>query len=256
MLWLQLPVLHKKYAYLGQLFLLSLGMHCLLLSALFFSFKTTGKHSLTIHSKVLTEAPIVFMPLQKVVHTSQAPTIQTKKVACAPKPQPQKKNPAKPIVVPQKLMGPKKVVQAQPKPLSSPKKVEEKKPIIEKKVEKKPEPKPEVVKQEAVPQPEVKQEVVAQAEVVHVGRDELMEITLQRHVIEQVKKVWQPPAGIAQDVCCSVYFSVDDEGKATNVVMEQSSGSVLYDIGARNAILRAQFPVQARKKEFTVAFKP
>ena len=74
--------------------------------------------------------------------------------------------------------------------------------------------------------------------------------------MEQLKKVWQPPAGISQDVYCSVYFVVDDEGKAMNVRMEQSSGSVLYDIGARTAILRAQFPVQARKKEFTIAFKP
>jgi TonB family protein len=255
MLWLQLPALHKKYAYLGQLFIVSLGMHCLILCTLFISFKKTATHSLTIHGKSLTEAPIVFMPLQKVVHAPQA-QVPSKKVASAPKSQPQKKSAPKPILIPKKLIEPKKVAEKKPKPLSIPKKVEEKKPIVEKKVEKRAEPKPEVVKQEPAQQEIVKQEVVAEAEVVHVGRDELAEIALQRHVMEQLKKVWQPPVGISHDVCCSVHFTIDDEGKATNVEMEQSSGSALYDIGARNAILRAQFPVQARKKEFTIAFKP
>ena len=158
MLWLQLPVLHKKHAYLVQLFAVSFGIHCLVIGGLLISLKKTGPHALTIHGRALSEAPIVLMPLHKVVYATDSKKIaqsSSKKIAAAKKPQLQKKVvpkalPALSPKIPKQVIEPKKVVDAKPKASVVKKKVTEKKPeVVEKKVEKQPELQPEVRKTES-----------------------------------------------------------------------------------------------------------
>jgi TonB family protein len=198
-------------------------VYCLMVSS------SEQSHTMTVRAGALTEAPIVFMPMQRVVQ-AQAPVAQTQ--------QPQKNNtqvtsrpPEKKIVkAPEKVIAPQKVT-----PQPEPKKVEQK-----------------VVKKTA----SVAQKTVTQQNVVKVGRDELAEVTLQRHVMEQLKKSWHPPAGVEPDAHCTICFKVNAQGKVDDVVVKESSKSTLYDIAVRTAVLRAEFPASARTKEFTVAFKP
>lgn len=231
MLWLQRLALHKRQIYLLHLYLVSAGVHCVVIVWCCMYSSVPQSHSMTVHAGALSEAPIVFMPMQRTV-----------------------KQPQHNVVKPQ----PKKQVQQsakKPVPSQQPKKVSAPQSVVAQVEKPKPKPKP-VEKQQTKKVAHVDKAPDKASDVVAVGRDELAEVTLQRHVMEQLKKVWHPPAGVESDATCTICFAVDATGRAQKVIVEKPSGSTLYDIAVRSAVLRAEFPQSARTKEFTVAFKP
>lgn len=232
MSWWQQLALRKKHQYFAQVLCVSAAVHLVVIMGCLIA-PSSRSHTMVVRAGAASEAPIVFMPMQRVVAQQPKPQAQ-------PKPRPQVRS------TPPKTVVPKKIVQAPKKVM--PKKVAAPAPV------KKPEPQPQP-KPQPKPQP-VAQKVPVAHNVVQVGRDELAEVTLQRHVMEQLKKEWRPPAGVTRDVSCIVYFVVDDQGYAQQVDVTEPSGSTLYDIAVRSAVMRAEFPQSARKKEFTVAFKP
>ncbi len=93
-------------------------------------------------------------------------------------------------------------------------------------------------------------------DVIYVGRDDLRSMQVQHVVSDALQKNWRPPSGIAKDTYCQISFDIDKEGKACNIVMQQHSKVLIFDVAARTALLQAHFNPAAEGQKFTVAFKP
>lgn len=150
--------------------------------------------------------------------------------------------------------------------------------IIEKKQELKPEPLKKILekKEEIEKQPEQlkkmvteKQEIQQQPilsqndikptavdnEIIAIGHQEYDALCLYAVIQEEIERAWHPPAGIRPPRGCIVKVSVDNDGKVSNAVIQESSTLITYDIAARMALLQTYLPRDLAGKELVIAFQ-
>jgi len=200
------------------------------------------------HKQIASGAPVVFMPLYKVVNQKKVKNV--KKVAHKPKP---KKKPEK------------KVTLAKQQKDNKPKKIAENK--KNKKVSKKETKKTKagkknvVASKKDVPKKNIKQvskekKVVKQKEhPIYVGQFQMTALTMQEQVQKEVTKYWKPPEGLPKDLACTLKILVDWYGKVRKTTIEKSSGVLMYDISARTAVATLAVPKVAYGKGFSITFK-
>ena len=129
----------------------------------------------------------------------------------------------------------KKIVEPEP--------VQEKKQVIEKETVKTQEPAP----QEITPLEEVT--VGDEGNAEQLGRIEKAHYALSR----AVARVWnQPRVTVKKPV--KIIVSVNAQGKAEELVVEEQSGVPAYDIAARAAVLRTDFPQEFFGKQIALVF--
>lgn len=268
-----LKKLPKQTIFFGKLLGVCTFGHMLLLLLMFSAFQgynTTYK--LTVQSSLSAKhANVVLVPLYK-----QMPKALSNVAASAGKKNPVKKEhtttlSAAPKVTPvvQKVAAAKPVV----------KKPEIKKPpVVAKKTAKPPvkEPvkvaqKPDVKKTKAIaPAPEAKPVQVAANNVVqqpkqelaqnvdtnvYVGREDYEALKMQDALQQEVARCWYPPVGIDKETVCDIAVHVNAAGCADNVHVATSSGVLVYDISARDAVEKMKFPKIAWNKQLTITFK-
>ncbi len=107
----------------------------------------------------------------------------------------------------------------------------------------------QVTNQEA---PELGQEVeVALGETIDDPK--LLQYYIQLQNV--VSDAWKPPVGISDECVCDVLVMLDLQGKAKEVKIVKSSGVLIYDIAARNALQDAKMPKWTYGKTITISFK-
>ena len=158
---------------------------------------------------------------------------------------------------------------AQPAPPAPPKKLEKKNDV--KKEEKKIEPLPEksIEKKEELPVIEkieekevevVEENSIESPQDVFVGQEvagdeSSYDATTKAHMAlsRAVARTWRPPrVQVKKQV--RVIAEVDGAGSVLDAVLEQKSDVVVYDIAARAAVLRAEFPREFWGKKVAIVF--
>ncbi len=73
-------------------------------------------------------------------------------------------------------------------------------------------------------------------------------------IIESVRRWWQPPLGIDPQAQCIISIKISDSGACVEMVVKQSSGIPAYDISAKSALLKNNFPKSMWGKECIFQF--
>lgn len=276
LLWLHKKERQLKLKVVG----LVLFLHSSLIGILFHSFYQ--EHPRLIHIDALT-VPVLFMPF--------APTLSkdamTKSMRMASASVSQKKVP---VVVPSKQKATSKSAIPKPKKLPAPtkKQITESKKLLQSVVPKKIQspqkpPKPKKMtkileKKEKIimPEKEIKKEVAAQPqpqlqqqeniqqefdqiqeqalEPIMVGREDYDTIMAVRRIQESIRKQWRPPVGVSADSGCLVRVAIAKDGKINQIIIEKSSGILVYDLAARDAIAKVSFGREQWGKELLLLF--
>ncbi len=74
---------------------------------------------------------------------------------------------------------------------------------------------------------------------------------LQKELVQK----WKPPIGVSPDCMCEISFFVNSTGAIEDLKMVKSSGVVMYDISARQALFAMKMPQWSYGKPFTISFK-
>lgn len=253
----------------------SIGHLCLLVFLFVFYQDDSMQCSRDIIAVLLeTDVTIVRMPLSKVVHKT-VPIIQSSGVKTSAIPAAKVEPPATSISKPlehnksQKKQTPDasktkkdtkpKQKKETPKPKASiAPKVEPKKTEI-KKVET---PK-ETVKQPVVAPPKdiatqvsaADQEIMQDENIIYVGQHEYDALEVQREIQQEAQRCWKAPSGVGADIGCEIVVQIEHNGTIRTVTIAESSGVLMYDVQARQAVSRMTFPRGSWGKEIVVYFK-
>jgi len=72
----------------------------------------------------------------------------------------------------------------------------------------------------------------------------------------ELSKYWAPPPGMADDCKCQLTACIDRTGMVSDVVVQESSGVLIFDITARTALFAVAWPVWSWGSSITITFKP
>src|SRR5207302_6458741 len=74
---------------------------------------------------------------------------------------------------------------------------------------------------------------------------------LQKELVQK----WKPPIGVSPDCMCEVSFFVNTSGTIEDLKMVKSSGVMMYDISARQALFAMKMPQWTYGKPLIISFK-
>lgn len=202
--------------------------HALLL---FFLLFTVATDVLRIDMQPAHEARVICVPAYRVPPVQKVPK-KTKKVPEAKqqleKPQPVKKE------VPKKQ---------EEKPATT---IEIKKEAAKKVVE-------EVKKQKQIESPEKTAEK-EEEQILYVNKDTYAHMQLARALQDAIALHWQPPPGIPADCSCDIQVTVNKAGKPSQPAVVKKSGWPIYDMAAKQAVLKTTYPPAVRGRTVIVHF--
>jgi hypothetical protein len=81
-----------------------------------------------------------------------------------------------------------------------------------------------------------------------VERDEYVEL------YQDIYNNWQIPRGFSPELSCTYRVMVTTEGKVADVVLQKSSGVLVYDTACQAALFKTTYPKSIWGKEFTISF--
>lgn len=81
---------------------------------------------------------------------------------------------------------------------------------------------------------------------------------LRRHaqLQKEIIQCWKPPIGVSPTCACDISFSVSTTGAVQFVTMTKSSGALMYDISARQALYAMTMPKWTYGKQLIINFSP
>jgi outer membrane biosynthesis protein TonB len=90
--------------------------------------------------------------------------------------------------------------------------------------------------------------------VVVLGREDLKEMQLVEQVYELLHSSWKVPKGLSSNLSCDIQFFVDGKGTVGQLKVVRSSGIILFDIAARNAVSSSTFKTNMYGQQFCITF--
>lgn len=256
-MWLlQHKNLHKKLLLWLKIGGLCLGFHLLALFWVFCVYQENMfMHNFTVNRKIDYSMPVVFKLLIEPEKAAAIPVQKTTSIKPIAKntPQPKKSPPQKATIItpPPPHFAKATKGMAQPKPIEL--KKEEVKLPIEKKIETK---KEEPVK--ALPQKNISVPAQEAKPVPVQTCDNYREVEALRRTAQLQKELvqqWHPPIGVPADCSCDVSFFVTKRGIIEKVIIAKSSGIMMFDISARQALFSMKMPQWTYGKSLTISFK-
>ena len=88
--------------------------------------------------------------------------------------------------------------------------------------------------------------------VVFVGYEQLDNSITGLKIQHEILQHWNPPVGIPPGVSCQLRVHVDGQGKAKQIKITKSSGRLVYDVTARQALSACEFPKEIWNKHNTI----
>lgn len=246
---------HKRYTFFSKLLFLNLMLHGLALFTMLFWYR--GENFTQTINFDVRDLAVVFLPFEKAVKQSvRAVSGSAAKAETAAEESVKETKALRGAVLVSEAKKEKK--QAKQKKLTVAKK--EKKKIEKKVVEKKVEPlkvEPPVEEKTVVAQAEVPQAENAAPgaeEVLYLGQEDLGTFELHEMLHDEIERAWRPPAGLACGKFCKVRVLISWQGKAEEIVFEESSRVLAFDTSVRQALLTMKFPKSAYGKELILPF--
>ncbi len=245
-------VLPRRYLFLSQLLLVATGIHSLFL--LFIVWSSSIDQTLIIDITLASgDAPLVLVPLYKKVArppaahqgggAPQSPQASLKKVRAIT---------SSATILKTEKASPKK----SPLPQKSPSNVSLKTEIkknepLDKKIINTPlapaAPLPPIKKKSGVDANNSHEKMLPPlppAPSLQVGYEELQLLELTQEITREIGQYWHRPRGINDTIVCHAKVYIDKTGNK-NVVIEKSSGALIHDLGAKQALLEYTFPKTA-----------
>ncbi len=270
-LWLP-KRLNKRQIFVLQLASIVLVIHFLLVGCYLWR---SGSKVLTINMRMSTldfSRPIVVIPYMRRTGQLQK-LVQAQNVGQGRKKNQRLRVPTKKVVQPPVKSKNQLVKQDKKAPVKKNIGKKPLEPIKEKIAEpvlepKKPEPKKEVVAKEPVVIPDqVLKPIVAEPEIsssetvslteeepIVIGQEEFEAMHLYQEIHQSLTHQWHPPAGLHPKQSAIVLITVDLKGIISDIVIEQSSGVLVYDMAARMAVYGASLPQQAWNNKIRIHF--
>jgi hypothetical protein len=283
-MWLlQHKNIHKKHLLWLKIFGMCLFFHLIILFWVFCVYReNTYLYAIAVHKKMDYSAPIFFVPMGTSVTTK---TVTAKSVAPQPSVAPPSLKLRETSSKTRKNTTNMKTTTIATAPKTTPatktdvKKIEQKPKIEIKKEE------PTVKKDTVVPTTEqapVKKEIAKsldiqqnvvparaieketiKATVPHIPKNAQIshnyrEVEALRRGAQLQKELiqkWQPPIGVSSDCTCDISFFVNKKGTIENLKMVKSSGVILFDVSARQALFSMKMPQWAYGKPLVINFK-
>jgi hypothetical protein len=84
---------------------------------------------------------------------------------------------------------------------------------------------------------------------------EVEALRLSAQLQKELVHTWKPPIGVSPDCMCEISFFVTQNGALENLTMIKSSGVVMYDISARQALFSMKMPQWTYNKQLNICFK-
>jgi len=110
----------------------------------------------------------------------------------------------------------------------------------------------ETMVQEELSQALAPQENLDVDNVTFIGYEQLDSLGVQNNIQQRVLQHFKSPVGIKKDVSCEISVLVGDSGKAKKVTVVRSSGILMYDVSARGAMYKIEFPQEVWNKTITI----
>lgn len=88
--------------------------------------------------------------------------------------------------------------------------------------------------------------------VSFIGKLDLEMMYIKEQIQHEIALYYKPPVGISKKIACQLTIIVGLDGKAYQVTIKKSSGSIANDVCARAALLKVQFPKEVIGKEIIV----
>jgi len=112
---------------------------------------------------------------------------------------------------------------------------------------------------------ESKKEIVKETEAKQLVTSDLQEqcvlpanecdtMQIQQFIQREISKSWTPPIGLPEDLICTINIQIGGDGIVSDVVIEESSGALVYDLSAQAAAMELSLPRWAWGKEFSISF--
>jgi hypothetical protein len=223
-------------------------------------------YALSINKKMDYSIPIIFSstfvktsadePLKEQKQKAVAPKVAAPKPATVTKPIKKEAEKATTIETPSKTIEAKKIVE----PVKKIVPIEATKPVIEKKaVGQKTETKKEEIPTPVEKKLETKNESplkpVPDAAQVSNNFREVEALRRGAQLQKELVQKWQPPIGVSPDCTCDISFFVNKQGTIENLKMVKSSGVMMFDISARQALFAMKMPQWTYGKPLIINFK-
>lgn len=249
-----------RYIYLSKLLVLSTSFHALFLLIVLSTYQYQNPNRLSIVvNRRIDFAIVKLLPMIKSVPDGVTSLTQLQKSTTMPK---------NTQVSPKKKVAPKAVA---PKRQPPQKKPQPSKTTFAKKDDK-PTPKPlvkQVQKKTVQPVSNSKSfstqknvsnaplvpEMHKQEEIICLGRNDIALLELHNLIEQEVQKSWHPPVGLSKDLACIIKVKIDTKGNVIDLIVEESSHVISYDISARTALSSMTFPKALWGKEVAITFK-
>lgn len=231
----------RRTIFFFQIFAFVFGIHFLLfVSAAVYSLRRKSLGDLYINKDLLKQkARFKVMPFVRHVDKKKLAAQLTKKTTpVKKKAAPKKKTPPKKPAIIKKKPAVKKI---EPKKKVEP--LKKQPPVKQKPVQKKIEQKPK-----EVTKPPEKDEAIL------IGKDDLKLLNITDEILNNIKDLWNPPAGINPENPCKILVVVDKKGQTQDFSVIESSGVLAYDMAAQIAVSEAEFPKRVWDHEFTLNF--
>lgn len=106
---------------------------------------------------------------------------------------------------------------------------------------------------EIIPEKTVESPVLPEEPFV-LSVHEYTEYQVHKEIVDAVCRWWQLPLGAEAEKNCVIMVKVSESGACQELVVKESSGIPAYDIAAKSAVLKAQFPKIVWGKECVFQF--
>lgn len=263
---LQRKNIHKKITLWLKIAGFCLFFHFVILFWIFCVYRENKfMYAFSIDKKIDYSCPILFVPIgistslkpiQKTVAASAQKTIQP------PSSSPQKKTIVACVKAEVKKQEIKPAIIQTPQ-IAIPEKIEHKSTI--KKPQDLPNPISEKKKNESAPQqpspplakhaPKNRQQEIKQNAHLSNNYREVEALRRGAQLQKELVAHWHPPVGILPDCICDISFFVTKQGKIENLKTIKSSGIIMFDISARQALLAMKMPTWTYGKPLIISFK-
>jgi hypothetical protein len=240
--------IHKRHLLWAKLFSVCFFFHLIFLLWILCVYRdNTYTFSISLNKKIDFTIPIVFKPAYVKTVIDKPCTAPTQAVPATVKP-----------IIPKTVATPKIVQKKESTMIAD----RPKTPPVIKKPEVKAAPaetKPKAEPAKIIPTPQstpapAKKVIPDNAQIC----DNYKEVeALRRHaqLHNEVVKQWKPPCGVPPTCACDISFFVNARGKIENLTIEKSSGVIIYDISARQALHLMTMPQWTHGKQLIINFK-
>ena len=155
----------------------------------------------------------------------------------------------------QKRAEEKKIAQEKETLKQEQQELEQKKKEVEKKIETKYEQETEISENIDAKESQRDIEPIDEDEhVIYMGRYDLEAMRSHQLLQEEVQKVWHCPVGVSADISCQLKVELDWNGKVDQLLIDRPSGMPIFDLSAKSAAHKTQYPKMFWGKTIIITF--